>query len=253
MSEEKKQEQEQEQDQEQNQPQQAEATAPTPEEKVADRKALNRKNCRSGLYRVVHAIFVWPVRLFARIRVKGKENEPHRGEGSYLVICNHLTWFDPILLCAALSQQQPHFMAKKELFRVPVFGQLIRALGAYPVDRGGADVGAIRHTIHMLENGVTVGMFPQGHRHNGEDPRKTQVKPGAAMIALRAGVPVLPVYIKVKDNTVKSFRKKTVIIGKPVTIEEMQYDPHREGEFRRIADMLFERVCALGDEAPDGQ
>ena len=218
----------------------------TPEERCT----RNRKNARSGLYKVVHAVFAGPIRFVHRIRVTGRENEPHRGDGSYLVICNHLTWRDPIFLCACLRQQQPHFMAKKELFAVPVFRSMIRALGAYPVNRGGADVGAIRHTIRMLEDGKTVGMFPQGHRYNGADPRTTRVHAGAAMIALRAGVPILPVFIKVPDNRMRAFCRKQVIIGKPITPEEMQYDPEAPGEYDRIVKLAFERVCALGDEAP---
>ena len=78
-----------------------ETAALSPEE----RRARNRKHCRSGLYKVVHAVFAGPIRLFHRIRVKGRENEPRRGDGSYLVICNHLTWRDPIFLCASLRQQ----------------------------------------------------------------------------------------------------------------------------------------------------
>ena len=223
-----------------------ETAALSPEE----RRARNRKHCRSGLYKVVHTVFAGPIRLFHRIRVKGHENEPRRGDGSYLVICNHLTWRDPIFLCASLRQQQPHFMAKKELFRIPVFNWMIRALGAYPVNRGGADVGAIRHTIRMLEDGKTVGMFPQGHRNNGVDPRTTKIHAGAAMIALRAGVPILPVFIRVPDNRMRAFCRKEVIIGKPITPEEMHYDPEAPGEYDRIMRMAFERVCALGDETP---
>lgn len=223
-----------------------ETAALSPEE----RRARNRKHCRSRLYKVVHAVFAGPIRLFHRIRVKGRENEPRRGDGSYLVICNHLTWRDPIFLCASLRQQQPHFMAKKELFRIPVFNWMIRALGAYPVNRGGADVGAIRHTIRMLEDGKAVGMFPQGHRNNGVDPRTTKIHAGAAMIALRAGVPILPVFIRVPDNRMRAFCRKEVIIGKPITPEEMHYDPEAPGEYDRIMRMAFERVCALGDETP---
>lgn len=223
-----------------------ETAALSPEE----RRARNRTHCRSGLYKVVHAVFAGPIRLFHRIRVKGRENEPRRGDGSYLVICNHLTWRDPIFLCASLRQQQPHFMAKKELFRIPVLNWMIRALGAYPVNRGGADVGAIRHTIRMLEDGKAVGMFPQGHRNNGVDPRTTKIHAGAAMIALRAGVPILPVFIRVPDNRMRAFCRKEVIIGKPITPEEMHYDPETPGEYDRIMRMAFERVCALGDETP---
>ena len=201
----------------------------------------------SGLYRVVKVTLTYPVRFLCHMKVKGAENEPTPEQGTYLVIANHRTWADPIYLCCALKHQQPHFMAKKELFKIPLLNLLIRALGAYPVNRGGADVGAVKHTIEMLKAGVCVGMFPQGHRYNKVDPRKTPVKTGAAMIALKAGVPVLPVFVKVKNNRHRIFCKKEVIVGKPITIEEMNYNPEAPGEYQRVADYLFERVCELGD------
>ncbi len=206
---------------------------------------------RSGLYAGMKFLFTYPVRFFCNIRVRGKENEPTRAEGAYLVISNHRVWVDPIYLCVALKHQQPHFMAKKEIFKIPVLNVCIRALGAYPVNRAGVDVGTIKHTIEMLRAGVPVGMFPQGHRYNGVDPRKTSVKSGAAMIALKAGVPVLPVYIKVKDNRMKFLCRKEIIIGKPVSVAEMNYDPEAPGEYQRIAEMLFERVCELEDSTHD--
>ena len=67
------------------------------------------------------------------------------------------------------------------------------------------------------------------------------------MIALKAGVQVLPVFVKVKNNRHRFLCKKEVIVGKPISVEEMNYDPEAPGEYQRIADMLFERVCALGD------
>ena len=202
---------------------------------------------RSGLYVVFKVLLTGPLRLLCNIRVRGRENEPTRDQGAYLVIANHRTWADPIYLCAALRHWQPHFMAKQELFKIPLLRGLIRSLGAYPVNRGGADVGAIKRTIGMLKAGVCVGMFPQGHRYNKVDPRKTPVKTGAAMIALKAGVPILPVYIKVKDNRHFPFCKKTLIIGKPITPEEMNYNPEAPGEYQRVAEYLFERLCELGD------
>lgn len=201
----------------------------------------------SGLYRVVKFTLTYPVRFLCHMKVRGAENEPTRDQGTYLVIANHRTWADPIYLCCALKHQQPHFMAKKELFKIPLLNILIRALGAYPVNRGGADVGVIRRTIDMLKHGVCVGMFPQGHRYNKVDPRTTPIKNGAAMIALKAGVQVLPVFVKVKNNKHFFLCKKEVIVGKPISIEEMNYDPEAPGEYQRIAELLFERVCELGD------
>lgn len=202
---------------------------------------------KSGLYKVVKFVLTYPLRFLCNMRVRGTENEPTTDQGAYLVIANHRTWADPIYLCCVLKHGQPHFMAKKELFKIPLLNLLIRALGAYPVNRGGADVGAIKHTIEMLKAGVCVGMFPQGHRYNKVDPRKTPVKTGAAMIALKAGVPVLPVFIKVKNNKHFFLCRKEVIVGKPISIEEMNYDPEAPGEYQRVADYLFERVCELGD------
>ena len=202
---------------------------------------------KSGLYKVIKAVLTYPLRFLCNMRVRGTENEPTTDQGAYLVIANHRTWADPIYLCCVLKHGQPHFMAKKELFKIPLLNLLIRALGAYPVNRGGADVGAIKHTIEMLKAGVCVGMFPQGHRYNKVDPRKTSVKTGAAMIALKAGVPVLPVFIKVKNNKHFFLCRKEVIVGKPISIEEMNYDPEAPGEYQRVADYLFERVCELGD------
>ena len=202
---------------------------------------------KSGLYKVIKAVLTYPLRFLCNMRVRGTENEPTTDQGAYLVIANHRTWADPIYLCCVLKHGQPHFMAKKELFKIPLLNLLIRALGAYPVNRGGADVGAIKHTIEMLKAGVCVGMFPQGHRYNKVDPRKTPVKTGAAMIALKAGVPVLPVFIKVKNNKHFFLCRKEVIVGKPISIEEMNYNPEAPGEYQRVADYLFERVCELGD------
>ena len=202
---------------------------------------------KSGLYKVIKAVLTYPLRFLCNMRVRGTENEPTTDQGAYLVIANHRTWADPIYLCCVLKHGQPHFMAKKELFKIPLLNLLIRALGAYPVNRSGADVGAIKHTIEMLKAGVCVGMFPQGHRYNKVDPRETPVKTGAAMIALKAGVPVLPVFIKVKNNKHFFLCRKEVIVGKPISIEEMNYDPEAPGEYQRVADYLFERVCELGD------
>ncbi len=204
---------------------------------------------RSRFYAFIKCVLTYPVRFLCRIKVTGGENEPPLGEGAYLVIANHRTWADPIYLCAVLQHQQPHFMAKKELFKIPLLNILIRSLGAYPVNRGGADVGAVRRTIELLKGGVAVGMFPQGHRYNGVDPRTTSVKTGAAMIALKANVPVLPVYIKVKNNRARFLCRKDIIIGRPITPAEMGYDPDAPGEYQRVADMLFEKVCELGIDA----
>ena len=202
---------------------------------------------KTVFYTVLHFLLVWPIRIIFRIRVKGKKNEPRRKDGPYLVCANHQTVLDPIFIAAATSRQQPHFMAKESLFRVFFLGRLVRWLGAFPVSRGRSDVGAIKHTIQLIESGRSVGMFPQGTRCPGEDPKSTKAKPGAGMIAARTGVQILPVFIGMKDQKWKFFRRVRVVVGEPIPFERFGYDKEQPGEYARISAEIFAEICRLGD------
>lgn len=210
----------------------------------------NKIKNNSKFHRFIYIVFGGIVRLIFRIRVVGRENEPE--EGGFLVCSNHISAADPVIITAAM-QHQICFMGKKELFKVPLVSMFFRALGAFPVDRKGGDVGAVKKSINLLEEGKCVGMFPQGTRHPGEDPRATSVRGGAAMIAYHAGATVLPVFIYRKDHTPKLFRKTTVVIGKPVPFSEFGYDADNKGEYARIAGDIFNRVCDLGEGLTDAR
>ena len=197
-------------------------------------------------YRVLYALLAGLFRrIILRVHVVNPQNEPT--EGGVLVCANHIGASDPIVLATAFRQRQIFFMAKKELFRVPLLGWLIRVLGAFPVDRSGGDVGAIKRTIKLLENGYSVGMFPQGTRCAGKDPRDCRVKTGAAMIAAHAGAQILPVHIKMKNYTWKFFRRVTVVIGEPIPFESFAYDSEQQGEYARISEAVYAEICRLGD------
>ena len=195
-------------------------------------------------YRFVYILFVGIVRLIFRIKVVGAENEPKNG--SVLVCSNHISAADPVVICAAMSHQVC-YMAKKELFKIPVLSWLIRVLGAFPVDRGGKDVSAVKKAIKLLKDGKRVGIFPQGTRHPGENPRETPLKNGAAMIATHAEANVLPVYIHRKDNTPKLFRKTVIVIGKPIKFSDFNYNSEASGEYTRMVEIIFDEICKLGE------
>lgn len=207
---------------------------------------------KNAFYVVVHFLLVIPVRLVFRLRVRGAKNEPKRKDGTYLVCSNHQSVLDPVFICAATRHQQPHFMAKEELFHVPVLRRLVRWLGAYPVSRGKNDVGAIKKTIHMLQNGTSVGMFPQGTRCPMRDPRECKIKFGAAMIAAHANAQILPVYIQMKDQKWKLFRRVRLIVGEPIPFSAFHYREGEAGEYARIASEIFDAVCRLGEEDARG-
>ena len=185
------------------------------------------------------------VRFMFRIHHHGIENEPAESEGSYILICNHISNADPVFLSAGKLKQQPHYMAKKELFKVPLVNKLVAGLGAYPVDRKGADVSAIKKTIKMLEEGKCIGIFPQGHRQKGYTPAEADLKNGAAMIAVKAKATVFPCCIVTKKNKFAFFRRIDVYYGKPITFEELGYDPEASGEYSRITKLMFDRVVEL--------
>jgi 1-acyl-sn-glycerol-3-phosphate acyltransferase len=185
------------------------------------------------------------IRKLWRIRVVHPENE--RPEKTYLICANHQSLLDPVLLGAAI-QHNPRYMAKAELQKIPLLKQLIVALGAYFVDRGGSDVSAIKKTITMLKDGESVIMFPQGTRHKGVDPATTKVKFGCSMIAARANVSVLPIFIEVKNYRVRLFRKTVIHIGKEIPPEELEAVSEGPDDYRSGAELIFSRILALSEE-----
>ncbi len=188
-----------------------------------------------------------------RLHVHGAENEPAASDGPYIICGNHTVFADPIFLCAVTKQQQPHFMAKKELFRIPLLNLLIKGLGAFPVDRGGGDVSAIKKSIAMLKEGKCVGIFPQGHRYAGVDPRKTEIHHGLGMIASRTQATILPCYLCMKDYKYKLGRRVDIVIGKPMPYEEYACGLGGTAEYTAITEKVFDRICTLGEQFKNGE
>lgn len=161
------------------------------------------------IYRVARMILRLIYYSVFLLEKKGRENIPAVGP---VVLCaNHISNLDPPLVGIPLSRKV-HYMAKEELFRVPVFGWLITQLGAFPVKRGGVSKESIRYAIQMLKDGNVMGIFPEGSRNSGGMGKK-----GAAMIALKSGATVIPVAVV---GRYIPFRRMTVIYGKPVDLSE---------------------------------
>ncbi len=198
------------------------------------------RKCLGGFFRAIY-----------RVKVTGLENEPV--EGPVVVCANHLSDHDVIILGACMKRQVRYF-AKAELFKVPVLKQLVTALGAFPVDRKVAANAAasIKNTLQILENGEMVGLYPQGTRYPGVDPRTTPVKGGIGLIAYRSKATVLPVCIYTKSWKIKILRRTYVTVGKPIPFEEFGFVNGRGAEYQQASEYVFKRITDMIPESfPD--
>ena len=174
-----------------------------------------------------------------RMRVIGAENVPMTGP--LVVACNHISYVDPVALGVALPRRV-WYMAKIELFRIPVLGAMLPSLGAYPVERGKGDIAAIRGSLRVLKEGKAVGIFPEGTRNlHGDAPVHT----GVALLASLAGAPVLPAFVRGGDRA-KRLGKLSVAFGEPMSLAGDGGKATRE-ELANWANAIMARIRALGE------
>ena len=185
------------------------------------------------------------------VSVEGLERLPESGA---LLCPNHASNWDPILVALKLPKNyRLHIMAKEELFQNPLLGWLLRKVGAFPVSRGSNDINAVKQSIQSLKDGDNLLIFPEGTTvRNGVgyiDGLPPQAKAGAAMIGVRTGAKLVPVFV---DGEKKLFHKTRIIFGEP-------YEPRYTGrrgtseEMQKIADDLLEAAYALGGQAVGGK
>ncbi len=152
------------------------------------------------------------LRFFCRWEVRGRENFPR--EGPVIIIANHISYLDPVAVGVA-TPRTVRFMAKEELFHIPVLKWIIRGLHAFPVRRGHSDRAALKAALEVLHNGQVLGIFPEGTR--AHDGRLLPFQHGAALLALKTGAPLVPVAIK-NTNRVLRGQRVRVIFGPPLNI-----------------------------------
>jgi 1-acyl-sn-glycerol-3-phosphate acyltransferase len=146
------------------------------------------------------------------LKVYGADHVPKAG--GVLLLANHQSFIDPA--CIGSKMKRPlSFLAKSELFEVPVFGRIIPRLNAFPVHQGAGDIHAVRETIARLKEGHVLTIFPEGSRTTTGEMQPLQ--PGFALIVRRAGVPIVPVAI---DGAFKAWPRGSMMI-KPHPVRVM--------------------------------
>lgn len=166
------------------------------------------------LYTSLRFIFRLFFSLIGRWKINGVSNIPL--EGPVVVVSNHVSNWDPLIIGCALNRKI-HFMAKAELFAIPIIKNIIPKMGAFPIKRGQTDRNALRIALKLLKENELIGMFPEGTRGNTRE--MLPFKPGVTMIAYKAQCPILPVAL-VNSRKVLSgwINPVEVRIGKPIEI-----------------------------------
>lgn len=170
------------------------------------------------------------LKVFLLFKARGKENIP--SEGAFLLCANHNSNMDPILLAAGCKRQLT-FMAKDELFHIPVLGRLIKSLGAFPIKRGKGDAAAVMATLKIMKKGEATLIFPEGTRmKKGE---RKSVNSGIIRLAMQSDVKILPAYVG----------RNYVTYGEPISYSEYVDDMKNPEKMQMLADKLMDTIYGL--------
>lgn len=195
------------------------------------------------LYKFLRAALRLFTHLICRYRVYGLERVPE--SGPLLIVANHLSWYDPLLLGVVL-RRRVWFFTKSEIFRWPIIGAASKATGQIPVRRGESDRAALEKGLVYLKEGKALGIFPEGTVE-----RKTTMIPaltGVGMLAMRSGAPVLPIAHTGTRKVLRSprwwFPRVTITIGEPYVPVIPTGVPRKVG-LQRVTDEMMLRIARM--------
>lgn len=196
------------------------------------------------LYRVGQAVCRPIMKVFYRYKFINNNSIPH--EGAYIIASNHMSFSDPVLL--GLGQRRRlFFMAKQELFKNKFFAGLIRALGAFPVERGAGDGKAIKTGEDLIKEGNVMTIFIEGGRtKTGEFMRP---RSGCALFAQQMQVPVIPACITITGNPKHRFAKRVIHFGDPLTPQQLGLTP--DGDRRQLknaTNMIMDEIKKMREQ-----
>lgn len=202
------------------------------------------------LYAVFRTIICGCTRLYTRMTIEGREHLP--STGAYVLAPVHRSYVDtPIVAC--VTRRRVRFMGKDTMWKYGLVGRLLSALGAFPVSRGTADREALKRCVAVLDGGEPLVLFPEGERKDG--PIVMPLFDGAAFIASKAGVPIIPVGIggsaRVMPRGAKFVfpRRVHIAIGAPISVELNERGRASRNAVTQVTADLHAEVQRLYDRA----
>lgn len=180
----------------------------------------------------------------ALYRYKVLNEQPLPQKGGCIIASNHLSYSDPVLLGLSQKKRRLYFMAKVELFKNKFFGALIRALGAFPVERGAGDNKAIKTGEDLIREGEIMTIFIEGGRTKTGDLMRP--RSGCALVAQQMQVPVVPACITVIGNPKHLFSKRVIHFGKPLTPEMLGLtEDGGRRELKNASNIIMDQIRAM--------
>lgn len=172
------------------------------------------------------------------------ENFPKLEDGAYIVVANHKSYLDPLIL-SILFPRQIHWMAKRELFDNPILRAILNVVGAIPVDRENNDAKSVMRAMRILKEGNVLGIFPEGTRV--KEANYGAGKKGTVLLASRTGTEILPIYIR---DAYKPFRRQVFVFRDPVVFEKKKLtDEEYERMGRALLHTIYEGGSYIGNLA----
>lgn len=178
--------------------------------------------------------------IFFRIKVYGAESIPD--QGACILCFNHRSLLDPPVTGVYIKRSLV-FMAKEELFKIPLMGFILKNLNVIPVRRGTGDVAAIKASINALKEGKVMVIYPEGTRSKSGDLQSA--KPGVALIATKAKAPVIPIGVTGQYGFMK---KLSIKIGNPIHLEPYYDRKLQMEELHEISDKIMNDIKQLMEE-----
>ena len=192
------------------------------------------------LYEFAKGMFRFQFKLMGW-NIQGVENMP--AEGPVILAINHQSIWDPLVVASSLPRKVS-FMAKEELFSIPVLGKIFSKLGAFPVKRGKGDMNAIRQSLAILKEGRVLGLFPEGTRSKTGEIQKGL--PGMVLLMEKSKASVVPIKVFGTRNLLtKGWGNIAVMVGKPMTAQMLQAPEGVENRREWIADRIMQAMLEL--------
>ncbi len=194
------------------------------------------------MFHFIQILAALPIKIFFPTKIVGKKNIP---KGACIISSNHTSNMDAVVF-AVNTWEKKYYLAKKELFKNKAFGGFLKSLGAIKIDRQANDITAIKQCLKVLKDNKKLFIFPEGTRVKNENMELGEVKHGVAMFAVKAKVPIVPMFITKKP---KIFRRNKIFIGEPFELQEFYGKKLASEELDSAGDIVAEKMNELREKA----